>query len=165
MKRWSVLAMLALSTSTVFANDRSDVPEEPETKTVVVTEKGDPFWAGVGVSTAVLGAGLLSAGMYYNVMWRSDIDNIRVSKSTQGNVTEQDCGAAGIEDKNGVFTSLCARRDRAKTLMLVGLALVPVAITTTYLGFFRVTTREVKSVALVPTITTHTAGLSLDVRW
>lgn len=159
MKTVATLVVIALGAATARASD------DPETTKVVITEKGSPFWAGVAVSSGVVTLGLLSGGIYYQSDWRDDIASVRVSKPEAGPVTQDDCGRAGIEDMNGVFTRLCEKRDRAKTLLLAGMLAVPLVAFTTYLGFVRESRREVRTIALVPTVTPHTAGLTLDVRW
>jgi hypothetical protein len=162
MKLVAAVMVMALGSTTALANDRED---EPETNTVVITEKGSPFWAGVAVSSAVVNLGLISAGFYYHAKMDNDLPGIRVSKPEAGAITPDDCGRTDIDDKNGVFASVCTSRKRAIGFKLAGLLTLPLVAVTTYLGFFRVTKREVRTVALVPTVTTETAGLTLDVRW
>ena len=159
MKTKAALLVLALA-STAHADS-----DQPESNTVVITEKGSPFWAGVAVTTGVVSLGLLSTGMYYNASWRGDINSVQVQKPDDSPVTESDCGRSDIDDKNGVFADLCNKRDRSRTLLMAGLLTVPVVAISAYFGFFRVTKREVLTIALVPTVTTQTAGLTLDVRW
>lgn len=158
MKTAAAFVVIALG-ATAHAGD------DPETAKVVITEKGSPFWAGVAVSSGVVTLGVLSAGIYYQSDWREDIASVRVSKPESGPVTQDDCGRAGIEDTNGVFTRMCEKRDRAKTLLLAGMLAVPLVAFTTYLGFVRESRREVRTIALVPTVTPQTAGLTIDVRW
>ncbi|MFN0252236.1 MAG: hypothetical protein ACKV2T_35495 [Kofleriaceae bacterium] len=109
--------------------------------------------------------GLFGAGMYYQVSWEGQVDSIRATKLEPGPITGDDCGRPDIFDMNGVFSSVCRDRDRARSLLLAGLIGVPVVAVSAYFGFVRVTKREVRSVAIVPTVTTETAGLTLDVRW
>jgi hypothetical protein len=159
MKSAAALMVLALA-STARADS-----DEPESKTIVITEKGSPFWAGVAVTTGVVSLGLLATGTYYNASWRGDVDSVRVQKPDDGPVTEADCGRTDIVDMGGTFGELCKRRDRARTLLVAGLLTVPVVAISAYFGFFRVSKRELRTIALVPTVTTETAGLTLDVRW
>jgi hypothetical protein len=162
MKTTSVLLILALGATTAAADGRAD---EPEAETIVVTEKGSPFWAGVAVTSGVMTLGLLSAGVYYQGSWSSAVDSVQAEKPEPGPITQDDCGRRDISDKNGVFADLCRDRDRARSLLLAGLIAVPVVIVSTYFGFVRETKREVRTVAIIPTVTTETAGLTLDVRW
>lgn len=165
MKQLAVAVTLVLSVSPAFANDGSQ-DDEVAPETVVITEKGHPFWAGVAISTGVLSLGLVTAASYYYVSWRGDVDSIRVSRPGQpGHIGPEDCGKPGIEDMNGVFTSLCTKRSRSLNLLIAGAALVPIVVASGYFGYVYVSKREVRRVAVVPTITPQAAGLTLDVRW
>jgi hypothetical protein len=163
MKTTVALVVIALGATTVHADRRAS--DKPETETIVVTEKGSPFWAGVAVTSGVVTLGLFGAGMYYQASWKGQVDSIQAEKPEPGAITGDDCGRADIDDKNGVFASVCRDRDRAKSLLLAGLIAVPVVVVSTYVGFIRETKREVRTVAIIPTVTTETAGLTLDVRW
>lgn len=165
MKAIAAVMVVALGASAASAEDRGVTRDAPERKTITIVERGSPFWAGVAVTTGLVSVGLLGAGIYYHASWRGDIDGIRATKPGGGPITADDCGDPTVYDMNGVFTFLCQDRDRSRTLLLVGLASVPIAVASTYLGFVRVTKREVRTVALVPTLTPQTAGLALDVRW
>lgn len=160
MKTAAALLVLAVGASTAHASS-----DEPEANTVVITEKGSPFWAGVSITTGVVSLGLISAAVYYHVDWQSDVDNIQARKATPGPITQDDCGQTGIEDQNGVFTRLCDKRDLSKTLLLAGALTIPVVAISAYFGFVHVTKRDVRRISVVPTVTTETAGLTLDVRW
>jgi hypothetical protein len=165
MRTLAALMVLALGTSSAFANDRGEIPDEPETKTVVITEKGSPFFRGVFASSLIASTALMSAAIYYNLSWRADIDNVRVAKPEDGSITQDDCGRSDIEDKNGIFTSMCAKRDRSRILGIAGLAMAPVVAATFYFGFVRISKREVKTIAIIPTVTPQVAGATLDIRW
>lgn len=66
---------------------------------------------------------------------------------------------------NGVFTSVCHDRDRAVLFRNIALLTLPVVAVSGYFAFFHERTVEKRTVAIVPTVTTQTAGAMLDVRW
>lgn len=115
MKAAAAMMLVVLGATTAYANDRGDIPDEPERDTVVVTERGSRLWAGVAASAGLVGLGLLSAGVYYQASWTADRERISVSAPERGPITQDDCGRADIVDRNGVFASVCEKRDPCRS--------------------------------------------------
>jgi hypothetical protein len=165
MKTLAAFLAVALASSSALANDGTDIPDEPEPQTVVVTERGSPLWRAAFVTSSVAFIGLAGAHFYYWSSWHGDVDNIRASKSGSGVITQDDCAhPERVDDKNGVFTSLCRKRDRSLLFGTAAMLTVPLAVVTGYFAFFHVTRRE-KTIAIVPTVTPQVAGATLDIRW
>ncbi len=159
MKALAVFLVLVLGSSTVHANDREDA------EATVETQRGSTIWKAAFASSTVIFLGLTTASIYTTAAWRSDLSDVRAEKASPGPITEDDCGDPSVVDKNGVFADVCRNHGRSRRFMLAAVMSIPFVAVTGYFAFVHVTKREKRTIALVPTVTTQSAGATLDIRW
>lgn len=136
-----------------------------ETKSDTITVTGSSEAKALFVASTATFVGFTAAMFYTSMKFHADVPNIQANKPEPGPITEDDCGRLDVSDKNGVFTSVCHDRDRSVLFRNIALLALPVVAVSGYFAFFHKRTIEKRSIAIVPTVTTQTAGAMLDVRF
>lgn len=130
-------------------------------------EERSPVWLGAFITSTAIAAVGLSVYVYSAKAIDDEVTQIRVEDvtGTSGTITDQDCGNPNIRDAAGHFEAACAWSSRSRVAFFTTAVAVPFAVFTGYLAFRSLPKAEKRRVAVVPTVTTQSAGALLDIRW
>ncbi len=161
MKPLAMVLVLALGTGTALANDGSRAPETND------TEERSPVWFGTFVTSTVVSVAAISVYAYSYKAVDDEVALIRAEDlgHPSSSITEQDCGDPNIVDTGGHFRKACTWSNRSRSAALVTMIAVPLAVVTGYFAFRSLPKKEKRSIAVIPTVTTQSAGAIVDIRW
>ncbi len=120
-------------------------------------------------STTAIGVGLGLYSLYLYTSWTGDEESIRAEKPMMGPINQDDCDGgslkAGVDDKNGILTNLCATRNRQIWTGVIAGVFGLAAATTAYFVFIHKSNphkSESATVSVTPVLTPTSAGASLQ---
>lgn len=146
------MLMVALVCGTAFADD--DVEER------------SPVWLPMFVSSTTIALLGVSVYLYAGHEIDEAQPGIRTELSmTSGSISDSDCPNEAYRSQSKSFDSACTWVSRSKLAIPTVFVMAPIAIISGYLAFREQPKKEKRSVALIPTMTTQSAGAMLDVRW
>jgi hypothetical protein len=159
-KATAVVMVLALA-STASADE---VPTTTPDEETVVDDRTVPTAMFISFSAIAVA----SLGVYFYAGHAIGEAEPRIAdelQATGATITEDDCGNETYRTQSRSFDSACSWTRRSAIAMPVALITIPAAIISGYFAFRSQPKKEKRSVALIPTVTTQTAGAMLDVRW
>jgi hypothetical protein len=160
-KATAVVMMLALA-STASADEVA--PTTTADEETVVDDRTVPTAMFISFSAIAVA----SLGVYFYAGHAISEAEPRIAdelQATGATITEDDCGNDSYRAMSRSFDSACSWTRRSAIAMPVALITIPAAIISGYFAFRSQPKKEKRSVALIPTVTTQTAGAMLDVRW
>jgi hypothetical protein len=155
-KSTAALLMVVLAYGTAFADDVG--PEEVEERSAA--------WLPIFVSATTIAVAAVSVNVYARHAIDDAIPGIREELGTTGgSISDEDCNNQGYRDQSKSLDSACTWTTRSLIAVPTFLVMAPLAIVSGYLAFRSLPKKEKRSVALIPTVTTQSAGAMLDIRW
>lgn len=155
----AAVVVLALASGSALAN--GTIPDAPPPE----TEERSPVWLGMFLTSSVMIVGGISLYSFGAHRVDEEAELVRLEDAGGGLITQDDCGRQDLLAADGHFDSACTWSRRTRYAALTTLAAIPVAIVSGYFAFRAMPEKEKRTIALVPTVTTQSAGAMLDVRW